>query len=456
MSDRLLFSWNDRPAGVNPHGLRFTGCPPSPAGHWEGALTVLRHRSAVSPLRRPVPAKSGAAKALRADQRRPLVDEIVRANRPDEPLHCIRPGVLAAAARAFVGAFPGDVLYAVKCNPEPAVLRALHAGGVRHFDCASPAEIRLVRQLFPDAAIHYMHPVKARSAIRSAWHDQGVRDFSLDSIEELEKILAEIGDPAGLGLFVRLVPPKAQTMYDLSGKFGATPEAAIALLRRARAVAARVGVCFHVGSQCMEPAAYARAIGLAADVVAEAGVAIDVLDVGGGFPVSYPDVTPPPLGDFMAAIADAFAASGLPSSCRLWAEPGRALVAPGVSLVVQVQHRRGGELFVNDGVYGSLSDAGAPGFRFPVRLIRPDGGTERQTAPFVLFGPTCDSADRMAGPFHLPADVGEGDWIELGQLGAYGGALRTAFNGFDQARLVEVRDRPLLETPGYGVLAIAA
>ncbi|MGE0723063.1 MAG: type III PLP-dependent enzyme [Alphaproteobacteria bacterium] len=414
-------------------------------------MTELRHRSAVSPLRRPV-----SGKGARAAVHLPLVDQVVRANRPDEPLHCIRPAVLAAAARAFVAAFPGDVLYAVKCNPEPAVLRALHAGGVRHFDCASPAEIRLVRQLFPDAAIHYMHPVKARSAIRTAWHDQGVRDFSLDSIEELEKIVAETGGGAGLGLFVRLVPPKAATMYDLSGKFGAPPAAAVELLRRARAVAGRVGICFHVGSQCMEPAAYARAIGLAAEVVAEAGVAIDVLDVGGGFPVSYPDVTPPPLGDFVAAISEAFAASGLPSSCQLWAEPGRALVAPGVSVVVQVQHRRAGELFVNDGVYGSLSDAGAPGFRFPARLIRPAGGAARTLAPFALFGPTCDSADRMAGPFLLPADVREGDWIELGQLGAYGGALRTAFNGFDQARLVEVVDRPLLETPGYGVLAAAA
>ncbi|WP_374443032.1 type III PLP-dependent enzyme [Stella sp.] len=415
-------------------------------------MTELRHRSAVSPLRRPV-----AGRGIRGTQRLPLVDEIVRAHRPDEPLHCLRPGVLAAAARSFVGAFPGDVLYAVKCNPEPAVLRALHAGGVRHFDCASPAEIRLVRQLFADAEIHYMHPVKARAAIRAAWFDHGVRDFSLDSAEELEKIVAETGGAPGLGLFVRLVPPKAETLYDLSGKFGAEPAAAVALLRRARAVADRVGICFHVGSQCMEPAAYARAIALADEVARAAGVAVDVLDVGGGFPVSYPDVTPPPLAAFMGAIADAFAATTLAArGCRLWAEPGRALVAPGVSLVVQVQHRRGETLFVNDGVYGSLSDAGAPGFRFPARLIRLDRTAAAEQAGFAFFGPTCDSADRMAGPFVLPADAGEGDWIELGQLGAYGSSLRTAFNGFDQARLVEVRDRPLLETPGYDLIAIAA
>lgn len=226
---------------------------------------------------------------------------------------------------------------------------------------------------------------------------------------ELEKILAETEGQPGLGLFVRLVPPKAETMYDLSGKFGAVPAVAVELLRRAAAVAERVGICFHVGSQCMEPAAYARAIALAAEVARESGVRIDVLDVGGGFPVSYPDVTPPPLADFMEQIADAFAATGLADhGCRLWAEPGRALVAPGVSLVVQVQHRRGDELFVNDGVYGSLSDAGVPAFRFPARLIRLDRAAAQEQTGFAFFGPTCDSADRMAGPFHLPADAGEG------------------------------------------------
>ncbi|BBK42162.1 ornithine decarboxylase [Allostella vacuolata] len=420
-------------------------------------MSELRHRSAVSPLRRPMVGRQADRRGIRANQRLPLIDEVVRAHRPEDPLHCLRPGVLAAAARSFVAGFPGDVLYAVKCNPEPAVLRALHSGGVRHFDCASPAEVRLVRQLFPEAEVHYMHPVKGRAAIRGAWFDQGVRDFSFDCVEELEKIVQETGGEAGLGLFVRLVPPKANTMYDLSGKFGATPAAAVDLLRRARAVAERVGICFHVGSQCMEPDAYARAIALADAVARESGVRIDVLDVGGGFPVSYPDVTPPPLGDFMAAIADAFAATGLgDAGCRLWAEPGRALVAPGVSLVVQVQHRRGDTLFVNDGVYGSLSDAGAPGFRFPARLIRLDRSASGEQQGFSFYGPTCDSADRMQGPFVLPADAAEGDWIELGQLGAYGSSLRTAFNGFDQARLVEVRDRPLLETPGYDLIAVAA
>jgi ornithine decarboxylase len=283
-----------------------------------------------------------------------------------------------------------------------------------------------------------------------------VRDFVLDSAEELAKVLAETGGEAGgaRGLVIRLALPKGGAMYDLSGKFGAAPAEAAALLRAARPHAAKLGVSFHVGSQCLDPGAYARAVALAAQVIRDSGVVVDLLDIGGGFPVAYPDIVPPPLAAFTTAIARAVAAEGL-SGLELWAEPGRALVAGGTSVVVQVQHRRGQTLFINDGVYGALSDAGAPGFRFPARLIRPDGETATALLPFAFFGPTCDSADHMKGPFLLPADVAEGDWIELGQLGAYGGALRTAFNGFDRAGIVEVTDAPLLETPGYPIAAAA-
>ncbi|HYE50360.1 MAG TPA: type III PLP-dependent enzyme [Azospirillaceae bacterium] len=412
-----------------------------------------RFRSAVAPLRKnfaPAPA------AL------PGVDGLVAELRPAEPLHCLRPQVLRATARRFVDAFAaavgGHVLYAVKCNPDPAVLRHLVKGGVRHFDCASPAEIRLVRQMFPNAPIHYMHPVKNRAAIRQAYGEYGVRDFSLDSADELTKILEETGSAGAqgagdLGLMVRLAMPKGQAAYDLSAKFGAEPEVAAELLRRARAAGARVGLCFHVGSQCLNPQAYEDAILLAGRVAAEAGVELDVLDIGGGFPVAYPDMNPPPLADYMAAIRRGVQALNLPARTQVWCEPGRALVAAGGSIVVQVEKRRGGELYVNDGVYGSLSDAGVPAFKFPCRLVRPEGASSAPLQAFSFWGPTCDSADRMAGPFWLPADVREGDWIEVGQLGAYGATLRTAFNGFDRAQMVEVADAPLLETAGYGIAA---
>jgi len=389
-------------------------------------MRQIRFRSAVAPLRRDAGVVSTA------------VDRLVAEMQPAEPLHCLRPAVITTTAREFVAAFPGEVLYAVKCNPEPAVLRALWAGGVRRFDCASQGEVSLVRQMFPDASIHFMHPVKARPAIREAFFRHGVRDFVLDSAAELAKILdgTEAGD---LGLVVRLALPKGGAKHDLSGKFGAPLEEAAELLRAARPHAARLGVSFHVGSQCMDPLAWRRAMALAGAVLRRAGVAVEIVDVGGGFPVAYPDMSPPPLGAFMAEIEAGFEALDLPGAV-LWAEPGRALVAAGASVVVQVQGRREGALFINDGVYGSLSDAGAPGFRFPARLLRASDAPEQD---FALFGPTCDSADVMHGPFPLPADVAEGDWIEIGQLGAYGACLRTAFNGFDRARIAEIEDAPM-------------
>src|SRR5205814_2093798 len=287
-----------------------------------------------------------------------------------------------------------------------------------------------------------------------AFHEHGVTDFAFDSAEELEKIVQEavpvglVGAPPTLGMFVRLAVTQGGA-YDLSGKFGVNVAEAAALLRAARPHAARLGIAFHVGSQCLDPAVYAAALRLASDAVAHSEVAVDIVDIGGGFPVSYPDTVPPPLDAYTAAIAEG--ARAFPENVRLWAEPGRALVAPGGSVVVQVELRRGNALYVNDGVYGSLSDAGRPGFRFPARLIRADltEGEDVPLQPFTLYGPTCDSVDVMKGPFLLPGDIDEGDWIELGQLGAYGACLRTGFNGFERALTVEVGDRPMLPTPGY-------
>jgi ornithine decarboxylase len=377
---------------------------------------------------------------FRAANALPSVDDLVAALRPAEPMHCIRPTAIIRAAETFVRDFPGDVLYAVKCNPEPSVLGALWDGGVRHFDCASIAEVALVRGLFAQAQIHFMHPVKSRQAIAQAYGVHGVRDFVLDSAGELAKIIeetgvGETGAAADLGLVVRIALPAGPARYDLSGKFGAGADEAVALLRASRQHAARLGVSFHVGSQCLDPLAWRSAIRLAGAIIRDAGVPVEVLDVGGGFPVAYPDAAPPPLGAFFAEIEAAAEALDLPG-LRLWAEPGRALVASGMSLVVQVQGRRGHMLFINDGIYGSLSDAGAPGFRYPVRLLRQSGAALEEVG---FFGPTCDSADRMAGPFLVPADACEGDWLEIGQLGAYGACLGTGFNGFGRGVVLEVR-----------------
>jgi ornithine decarboxylase len=386
--------------------------------------------------RGPVAAPLHAAPCL------PCVDDLVTSFRPSEPLTCLRPATLQADAWNFVSGFPGDTLYAVKCNPDPAVLRALWAGGVRHFDCASLPEIELVRGLFPAAGIYFMHPIKSRPAIAQAYAAHDVRAFVLDSECELQKILQETGNAGDLDLVVRIALPPLGAISDLSGKFGAPHDEAVALLRAARAHALRLGISFHVGSQCLDPLAWRRALTLAAAVMAQAGVAIDIIDVGGGFPVAYPGMEPPPLGAFLAEIESSIEALGL-AGARLWAEPGRALVGAGTSIVVQVQGRRGDALYINDGVFGSLSDAGAPGYRYPARLLRCSAAP---THDFTFWGPTCDSNDFMRGPFRLPQDVAEGDWLEIGQLGAYAAALRTPFNGFGRAQTIEVRDAPLVVT----------
>jgi ornithine decarboxylase len=419
------------------------------------AMSEVRVRSAVSPLRRRVLAPVEFAPApLPAPL--PCVGALIAELRPEEPVHCIRPATLAATARDFVTAFPGDVLYAVKCNPDPAVLRALWHGDIRHFDCASPAEVALVRSMFADAHIHFMHPIKARGAIREACTRHGVRDFVLDSAAELDKILVETGTSDDRGLIVRLALPKGAAVLDLSGKFGAYAGEAVTLLRAARPHAARLGIAFHVGSQCLEPLAWRRALQVACEVIRAAKVAIDIVDVGGGFPVAYPDVEPPPLGAILAEIDAGMEQLDIPG-VRLWAEPGRALVAAGGSVVVQVQARRGDALYINDGVYGSLFDAGTLGFRYPVRCLRPGGAPpSEQCRGFSFFGPTCDSADVMRGPFLLPEDIAEGDWIEIGQLGAYGACLRTGFNGFDRARIVEVTDAADETLPVVPPMACAA
>lgn len=412
-------------------------------------MSLIENRAAVGPLRRHI--------SLRTDANTlPCVDEVVRSLRPEEPLHCLRPGVVRHTAAAFRAAFKGTVLYAVKCNPEPAVLRAVWDGGIRHFDCASISEVQLVRRLFPGAEIHFMHPVKSRSAIREAWLQHGVRDFVFDSEGELAKITEELNRPETVrlavrpGLFVRLGLPETGASINLSKKFGASVEDAAALLRAARPLAGKLGLAFHVGSQCLDPLAWRDAIRLAGEVIRAADVPVEVLDVGGGFPVAYPDMDPPPLGAFMAEIDAAYEALQMPG-LKLWAEPGRALAGGGSSVVVQVQMRRGNMLYINDGVYGALADAGVLHCRFPTRLLRAGRSHGALDAAFGFFGPSCDSLDVMNGPFLLPDDVAEGDWIEIGQLGAYGTCLRTAFNGFDRAALVEVSDRAMLETAGYDI-----
>jgi len=355
--------------------------------------------------------------------------DALRAYPGDDHINVLYPHRVTAVAESFVRGLPGRTLYAVKANPHPKVLRAAWAGGVRDFDVASLREIDLVQSVFPEAALYLMHPVKSRRTIREGYA-RGVRDFSLDCEDELVKIVEETRGARDLRLHVRLALPEAGGVMPLAGKFGASPNVAAVLLKAARSQAASLGVCFHVGSQCLDVDAYDRALAHARAVIDASGVQIDSIDIGGGFPVAYPDMEHRPWDEYFAAIRASLSTHGF-DGLDVLGEPGRAICAAGGSTLARVELRKGTDIYLNDGTYGTLFDAGHFAWKYPVRLLR-DGPPEpvANTVGFRFFGPTCDSADTMPGPFHLPADTKEGDWIEIGQLGAYGQTLATQFNGF--------------------------
>jgi ornithine decarboxylase len=367
---------------------------------------------------------------------------VVAALRPVQPVTLVRPHAARRAARFFVEKFPGKTLYAVKANPSPDLLQILWDSGVTHYDVASIGEVRLVSRTLPDATLCFMHPVKAEEAIAEAYFTHGVRTFSLDTIEELEKIVRATKGADDLTLCVRIRVSSDLSKLSLASKFGAGPGETKELLFAARQAADSLGICFHVGSQAMSPDAYAQALERVRMAIVEAAVTVDVIDVGGGFPSAYPGMEPPPLERYFETIHRAFESLPISYSAELWAEPGRALCAEYSSLIVRVEKRRGDELYINDGAYGALFDAAHVGWRFPVELIREPDSRAKDVA-FSFYGPTCDDLDHMTGPFMLPADVGAGDYIEVGMLGAYGSAMRTAFNGFGTDETIVVTDEPM-------------
>jgi ornithine decarboxylase len=365
---------------------------------------------------------------------------------PVQPVTLLRPHAARRAARFFAEKFPGRSLYAVKANPSPDLLRILWDSGVTHYDVASLGEVRLVHETLPEAVICFMHPVKAEEVIAEAYFDHGVRTFSLDTAEELDKIIratSRNGFAArDLNLLVRIRVSSDHAKLSLASKFGADPRDVASLLMATRQAADALGICFHVGSQAMTPAAYGEAMERVRNAIVEAAVTVDIVDVGGGFPSWYPGMEPPPLETYFSVIHQAFESLPISYSAELWCEPGRALCAEYASLVVRVEKRRGDELYINDGAYGALFDAAHIGWRYPVRLLR-DEPSRVRTAKFSFYGPTCDDLDRMAGPFELPGDVRAGDYIEIGMLGAYGCAMRTRFNGFEVAGAEIVDDEPM-------------
>jgi ornithine decarboxylase len=381
-------------------------------------------------------------------------DALIAARRPERPVVGFRPHAAGRAARWFLENFPGDVAYAYKANSNVFLLGALYGAGIRHFDVASLPELEDAKTI-PDVSFHFMHPVKSRAAIRRAF-GLGCRSFALDSEDELAKILHETQGAKDLVLWVRVAVPAKNSRIPLERKFGIAGAKAARLLVKTRQVAKELGITFHVGSQTVTPDAYATALEEVGRLIVKAGIVLDRIDVGGGFPSRYSNEEPTPLADFMAVIRTSIDKLPVADRCRVMCEPGRALVAEAESLVVRVDARRGNDLFINDGSYGMLFDAAHLGFVFPVRLVGREVRDPHVLRPFELWGPTCDSIDHMKGPFLLPDAIREGDYIEVGNTGAYARAIAGRFNGYGEYDEVIFEDPPMFTMYGMAAKSGAA
>jgi ornithine decarboxylase len=402
------------------------------------ALLPARGRDRAVTAPHALPRHGTAAPDLRLP-RFGTVDEAVAELRPSDPLFCVRPTELRRLAGRFVGGFPGRVLYAVKCNPHSVVLRTLYDAGIRDFDVASLDEIALVDGLLGrGAGLFFNNPAKARTAIRDASRRYGVRFYTADHASEVDKIVEETRREDDPVVAVRFSTRPRDARYALSTKFGAPPDEAVRLLRAVHRAGLGVGLAFHVGSQCLAPDAFTAALATCGQVIREAAVPVSVLNVGGGFPAPYPGDDVPHLEHYLGAVMLGHRRLGLPSNTLLLCEPGRSLVATAASVVVQVLVRKDRSLYVSDGIFGSLQELRHPKERRPARLVRPGRSAAGAPAEFTVFGPTCDSDDVLAAPLLLPEDTREGDWIEIGIMGAYSLALRTRSNGFSAHTVVAI------------------
>jgi ornithine decarboxylase len=372
------------------------------------------------------------------------VNELVNALKPDYPVYCIRSASIKKSTKFFKDNFPGKTLYAVKTNPNEKVLKQIIFNGIIDFDVASINEIRLIKKLKPEANLYFMHTIKSKNCISSAYFDFGVRNFALDNKDELRKILEATNQAKDLNLFVRIAVSNEHAEIDLSRKFGALPSEALGLVRLCKEHSKKLGISFHVGSQCMHKISYSKGIAEIGSIIKKTKIIPDTINVGGGFPSIYPDLNPEPLINYIEEIKKSLTNLKLPDLPEIICEPGRAIVAESGSTIVKVILRKKQNLYINDGTYGTLFDAGVPNFILPNKMLSNGRIQSKKLTSFSFFGPTCDSLDYMKGPFLLPNNIKEGDYIELGQLGAYGLTFRTKFNGFYSDEIFEVSDKPIM------------
>ena len=372
------------------------------------------------------------------------VNELVNTLKPDYPVYCIRPEQIRKSVTFFKKNFPGKVLYAVKTNPHEKVIREIINHGIKDFDVASLNEIKLIKKIDSEVNLHFMHTIKSKESISSAYHNYGVKSFSLDNKDELRKILEATNQAKDLNLFVRIAISNEHAEIDLSRKFGALPSEALGLVRLCKEHSKKLGISFHVGSQCIEKISYSKGIHEIGNIIKKTKIIPDVINIGGGFPAIYPDLKPEPLVKYMEEVKKGIKNLKLNKLPEIMCEPGRAIVAESGSTIVKVILRKKQNLYINDGTYGSLFDAGVPNFIFPSKMITNGRIQSKKLTSFSFFGPSCDSLDYMKGPFLLPNNIKEGDYLELGQLGSYGLTFRTNFNGFYSNEIFEVNDKPIM------------
>tara|TARA_Y100000816_G_scaffold47579_1_gene30043 strand:- start:3938 stop:5116 length:1179 start_codon:yes stop_codon:yes gene_type:complete len=372
------------------------------------------------------------------------VEDLINQLKPNNPVYCIRKHSINVASKFFQRKFPGKILYAVKTNPHPEVLKTVLESGIQNFDVASINEIKAIKNISPNANCSYMHTVKSRENIREAYFNYGIKTFSLDTKDELIKIIESTDNAKDLELFVRVAVSNEHAEIDLSKKFGASISEAIGLYRLTKQYSKRIGLSFHVGSQCMHPISYSKGISEIGKIIKKTKIVPDCINVGGGFPTIYPDLIPQSLDNYFKEIKEGLKNLKLNKNPEIICEPGRAIVAESGSTIVKVILRKKQKLFINDGTYGTLFDAGVPNIVYPSKKIVNGRLSSKKLTSFDFYGPTCDSIDYMKGPFILPNNIKENDYIELGQLGAYGLTFRTEFNGFYSNEIYEVEDDPIM------------